>query len=622
MESEHRGVWPYGVSCIMYKPGDTTSSGRQPNLLRDFAWHVGQRPDHVAVIDEGGAYTYAEVWKEASVLARWLSKEVGVVGHIINVTGPTNCSFVAAICGTLMAGGGVFLTTHPSASPRGLDASLSPILTLSTHDARVAAHGPPTYHVAEIARGVDFDPYHEYLTVAHDRENLPAYLVASSGSTGARKVIVGNFLGLSAFLSWERDAFAVGENDRVASLTDVSFDVIYRDLLLALVSGGTLVTPPTPAPRGSSTLEWLADVRATVVHAVPSIASSWTHGRASNQRVETLRAVLLAGEPLYDSVVRAIRNVLPRRCRVVNLYGPAETTLAKFSFDVPDPPLPGVQPVGHPLPLTAVHIVGRPDGRPLDVGRVGEVVLETPHGCLGYAGRLPEEIAARLKRDRGVTRFVTGDLGRLQRDGSLAILGRVDDQVKVHGVWVNVHDVAMAAMSVAGVREAAVVTVPSPKGMDLCGFVSPVTPELPIDLPAVRRAIKAACGSAAVPRQLFSVTTMPRLKTGKVDRMALRRYRSDPLPKEWAMNEPADRERISHLVSGVAEQVLGTEVSSTKTDLFDLGLDSLLAAELCLTIEESLRVPCSIDDIFESPTIDALAATLADRLRQARGSAS
>src|SRR6185295_8323875 len=95
-----------------------------------------------------------------------------------------------------------------------------------------------------------------------------------------------------------------------------------------------------------------------------------------------LRAVLFAGEPLTDRAVLRWRHWLGRT-RVVNLYGPTETTLAKCWFDVPDPPVPGVQPIGTPLPQTQVAILdGR--GRPAGTGEPGEIVIRTRHRSLGY----------------------------------------------------------------------------------------------------------------------------------------------------------------------------------------------------------------------------------------------
>src|SRR5207248_3745147 len=201
----------------------------------------------------------------------------------------------------------------------------------------------PTVHVDDTAAGnIPLPP------VSPDG---PAYLFFTSGTTGTPRGVHGWHGALSHFLLWQRDRFGIGADDRCAQLTSASFDVMLRDTFLALVSGGTLVVPePEDLLGGSAVLGWAERERITVLHAAPTVFQSWLLDSPEAPRLPALRWLFLAGEPLKAALVRRFRKLCPGGAEVVNLYGPTETTMAKFAYQAPAGPLPPVLPVGTPLP--------------------------------------------------------------------------------------------------------------------------------------------------------------------------------------------------------------------------------------------------------------------------------
>jgi len=158
------------------------------------------------------------------------------------------------------------------------------------------------------------------------------------------KGVLGCHKGLSHFLQWQRQTFAIGPGDRVAQLTSLSFDVLLRDVFLPLTSGGTLCLPADGDE--ADPLTWLAQARVTVVHAVPTLLQSWLAGADAEADLRALRWLFLAGEPLSAALVRAWRDRFPGVAEIVNLYGPTETTLAKCFHRVPGELQPGLQRSG------------------------------------------------------------------------------------------------------------------------------------------------------------------------------------------------------------------------------------------------------------------------------------
>jgi acyl-coenzyme A synthetase/AMP-(fatty) acid ligase len=121
------------------------------------------------------------------------------------------------------------------------------------------------------------------------------------------------------------------------------------------------------------------------------LAQTWLSSSAAETKFPDLRRVFFAGEPLKDSLIHAWREHFPN-CQIINLYGPTETTLAKCFYEVPEQALPGIQPVGSPLPRTQALV--RTRATVVD-WRTSEIVIRTPFRTFGYINA-PEEQARSL----------------------------------------------------------------------------------------------------------------------------------------------------------------------------------------------------------------------------------
>ncbi|MCX7542368.1 AMP-binding protein [Corynebacterium sp. P5848] len=249
-------------------------------------------------------------------------------------------------------------------------------------------------------------------------------------------------------MTWQTDTFGIGPGDRCACLTPPTFDVFLRDELTPLSSGATLVLPGDDDVRDPAA--FLAAASITVCHVVPSLAARWL--RRAQGTCESLRLAFFTGEALYARHVVALRQFAPNT-RVINLYGPSETTLAKFFSDATEWCDDGVCPVGVPLPGTRYRL------------QAGEVHIGPPLALSGYVHREDPH----FYRDDDRWLFATGDLG-YDSGAGLVIEGRTDQQVKIAGVRVNTTDVAAVIAACSGVENAAVLPVADELGTHLAGF--------------------------------------------------------------------------------------------------------------------------------------------------------
>ncbi|WP_405964614.1 amino acid adenylation domain-containing protein [Streptomyces sp. NBC_00723] len=552
-------------------------------------WEAAARhPEATAIQAPEGDLSYAELTAVAGAGAARLLGLGLRPGQVVGLEGGHSTRTVLAALAVLRAGG-VLLFVQPGLPRARQDAILEtarPAFVIGetegaaiSPDALLAAGGGPC-------------------DVPMPGTDDPAYVFFTSGSTGTPKGVLGRHGGLAHFLAWERDLLATGPGDRVGWRTNTGFDVVLRDLFLPLVSGATLVVPePGDLEDPAATLRWLERGGVTTLHITPSLADLLVAEHVEDPdaapRPRALRAVLFAGEPLSGQAVRRWREHLGGQARVVNLYGPTETTLAKCWYEIPAEPSDGVQPIGRPLPETQVVVLGS-TGRPAGIGETGEITIRTPHRSLGYLGTSGRDAADRFtpnpfRADEADLLYRTGDLGRLRADGLLDILGRADDELKVHGVRVQPAEVTAVLRAHPDIEQAAVLK--RDDGHGLIGYAV-TRAGTPLDEAAVLRHVASLLPAAFVPARLVALDRLPLLPNGKVDKRSL------PQPSAGRAHSEivAPRTAEEAAVVDIFEQVLGVRRISVHDEFLALGGHSLLAMRMAARLGKhfGVRVPAAV----------------------------
>jgi amino acid adenylation domain-containing protein/FkbM family methyltransferase len=438
-----------------------------------------QRAPATSAVEQGGeVWTYGELGASATQLAQALLAEGLNRGEVVAVTGQRSFGLIAGMLAVL-ASRGVLLNID-----RNLPIERQRVMLNEAKAARLLYVGHPhaedgwlrepgrlavTYIDPRTGSEINQGAGAERPAAEKTAGPLPtlvqddaAYIFFTSGTTGVPKGILGNHKGLSHFLHWQRETFGIDASDRAAQLTALSFDVLLRDVFLPLVSGATLCLPDDPESAGPEQLmEWLEREEITLLHSVPSLAQYWLAHKPPSVSPRHLRHVFFAGEPLPDALVRRWREAFPGGCEIINLYGPTETTLAKCFYRVPEKDVPpGSQPVGHPLPQTQALVLNEQQ-QLCGLGEPGEIVIRTPFRSFGYINNAEENrsrfVGNFWRDDAADLLYRTGDRGRYRLDGSLEIIGRIDNQLKIRGVRIEPEEVEAALAAHQGVREVTVV---------------------------------------------------------------------------------------------------------------------------------------------------------------------
>lgn len=598
-----------------------------PPVTSLFAAQVRSRPDATAVTQGDRRWSYRELDAAARRLAATLARHGMDRGCVVAILGERSFGLVSCMLG-VMYSGAAFMTIDPAlpvVRQRLMLGAAGVRAICRVGDAPLpsgssrAAAGPAIIDVDPLC-GAALDG--GSLAAPRDTE-LPvvgevdaAYVFFTSGSSGQPKGVLGRHRGLSHFLAWQRDRFAIGTADRVAQFTSLSFDPLLRDVFLPLTSGATLCLPGRE--DDVQPLAWLERSRVTVLHAVPTLMRSWLMQEPDAGGLDALRWVFLAGEPLTASLVRAWRGRFPGSGPIVNLYGPTETTLAKCFHVVDGTELSGVLPAGHPLPQTQVLVVD-PAGRMCGIGEPGEVWLRTPFRTLGYLDAQQQDAHRFVPNpfrpaDARDLVYRTGDRGRYGVDGALELLGRVDEQVKIRGVRVEPAEVRAALEEHPDVQACFVLGQADTDGGTVLAAHVVCRPGSAVRSAALASFLRRRLPSAMVPSAWSFLDALPRLPSGKVDRHALPRAGHADGPVAPAV--PATP--LERTLCRIVAELTHAGPVGLHDDFFALGGHSLLAVRLVAQVREATGTQVAAAEFMREPTVAGLVALLGEATQHRR----
>ncbi|WP_307721172.1 AMP-binding protein, partial [Streptomyces otsuchiensis] len=357
------------------------------------------------------------------------------------------------------------------------------------------------------------------------------FLLTTSGSTGTPKVVPLPHRAVNRFTRWAAGAFGIDAETTVLNYAPLNFDLCLLDVWTTLARGGRVVlVDPDLAARGEHLVDLIDRHGVDVVQAVPMFYTLLTHAaRRRGTTLPSVRHAVFTGDVMPEATLAELPPVLPG-ARLHGVYGCTETN-DSFVHEVDrELPLPAGVPLGRPLPgvRTAVLDAGR---RVLRGPGEGELYVSTPFQAAGYLdpARDPGKFTGHPPSLDPGPWFATGDLVRVEADGTVRLTGRVDHQVKVRGIAVNTARVEAVLASHPAVAEVGVVAVPDPVGgRRLLAVVRTRagTGATSLDL---RRHCSAGLPRAAVPTSLLVVDSpLPRTPTGKVDRRALEEFAPTP----------------------------------------------------------------------------------------------
>jgi amino acid adenylation domain-containing protein/non-ribosomal peptide synthase protein (TIGR01720 family) len=571
-----------------------------------------------AVVYNGQQLTYAQLNARANKLAHYLRQHgVGpniIVGLCLN----RSLDMVVGLLGVLKAGG-AYLPLDPEHPPARLGFQLSesqsPVL------------------ITQQALSVLFPEFvGEVVCLDRDRERLEseceenpaleasptdlAYLIFTSGSTGKPKgveITHRNLVNYSWFMSRTLGLDgATSERLQFANVSTLSADLGNTPIFLSLISGGCLhILDYEIATDGDKFADYLIRQSIDVLKIVPSHLNALLPS-LKIRNVFPPKYAILGGEALSFDLVRRISEI-SGNCRIINHYGPTETTIGSVIYPV-DPAHAGEAwavsvPIGRPIANMEIHILDE-RRRPIPLGLTGELYIGGVGLAQGYLNQ-PEQTQERFiqnpfSADPQARLYRTGDLARYLPDGNVEFCGRMDHQVKMRGYRIELGEIENALREHTNIREAIVQAREDQHGhKHLVAYCVPQHEPAPISLELVN-ALKQKLPAYMIPQIFINLKTLPLTKNGKVARQAL----PEPHFGLAAAERTLPRTDGEKKLAAIWTEVLGVADVGVHDNFFELGGDSVLSIQI---ISQARQAGLAIGpkQVFDYPTIAALAEAAA-----------
>ncbi|MHA7774142.1 malonate--CoA ligase [Roseibium sp. M-1] len=355
----------------------------------------------------------------------------------------------------------------------------------------------------------------DYPTVDRSPDDLAAFLY-TSGTTGRSKgamLTQENLLSNSAALA---DLWKFTEKDVLLhALPIFHTHGLFVATNVSLTAGGSMLFLP------KFDLDAMVALmpRATTMMGVPTFYTRLLQDeRFTSDLTSGMRLFISGSAPLLSETHRQFEERTGHR--ILERYGMTETNMNTSN------PYDGERragTVGFPLPGVELKITDPQTGETLPEETVGQIEVRGPNVFKGY-WQMPEKTAAELREDGF---FITGDLGKIDADGYVHIVGRNKDLIISGGYNIYPKEIELILDAQPGVKESAVIGVPhSDFGETVLGLVVPENGEAP-DLEAILTVAGSSLARFKHPRKLVVVDSLPRNTMGKVQKNLLREQFKD-----------------------------------------------------------------------------------------------
>ncbi|WP_136618319.1 MULTISPECIES: non-ribosomal peptide synthetase [Mesorhizobium] len=616
----------------------------EQDYVQLFEAQVERTPDAVAVLDQDQRLTYRELNERANRFARYFSS-CGVARETLTaVCLPRSAEVLAVLLGVWKAGG-AFLPLDPDYPPDRIgfmlaDAGAALLITETSLLPKFGAAFQPEAPGQAAARQAicidacrpsvaEQDPGNPGVVAAPD---ALAYVIYTSGSTGRPKGAMITRANVGHYAQAMVCAVGLEPDDTWLHTASFSFSSSIRQFAVPLSCGAAVSIASAEEISDPHVLfEMVRRQHVSVVDLVPSFSAGCLHVLMSldpsvRQRLldNRVRLMLSASEPLPGALVEKWRRLCKPATEFINMFGQTETTGIVTVHPIPaEAGTAGMIPIGRPIANTQAYVLDT-SRRPVPAGISGELYVGGAGVGRGYinrtgAGNLvpnPFSTGERLQR--------TGDLARYLPDGTIEIVGRADEQIKLHGFRIEPGEIEAAFHTHPEVRECLVGVVEDAIEDDDIGdrkrLVAFVAVNAPHDAETLalsrqlRDFLRRQLPRYMLPQRIVILDRLPRTPNGKIDRQALLasqpRAATRPIagmpPLGQAELHGVARTEAETILAAVWKKVLRLEEVGLHDNFFDLGGNSLLSINI---VVEAGKAGLAIDlrQLYQHQTIADLA---------------
>ncbi|MFN6154496.1 MAG: amino acid adenylation domain-containing protein [Dolichospermum sp.] len=575
-----------------------------------FAIQVKAAPDSVATIFENQQLTYQELNAKANQLAHYL-QSIGVGAEVmVGLCVERSLDLIIGILGILKAGG-AYVPIDPAYPQERIafmleDTQLQFVVTQQ----QLVVSLPETSTTICLDtdwQKIDCQSSHNPVSGV-TAENL-AYLIYTSGSTGKPKGVQMPHSSVTAYLQAIAKILPVNHQDIYLHTASFSFTASVRQLFLPLSQGAISILATREQTRTPLSLFELIQKRGvTISDGVPSV---WRYGLIALESLDQqyteslseskLRLIVFGGELLPYQLIKKLRNLFKTPPQFFNILGQTESIGHGFytvpeDYDLED----GYVPVGHPLANIQQVYVLNSQLEPVKTGESGEVHIAGSTLARGYLNRTEANVEKFIINPFNPQQrlFKTGDVARYSIDRNLEILGRIDFQVNIRGMRVELEEIEAVIKLHPSIREAVVSAREDVSGgQRLVAYI--VVNNQDFNSGELRNFLASKLPDYMIPHTLMVMEKLPVLPNGKLDRKSLPEPDLSAIQSEFIPPQTPTQE----IIAKIWAEVLGIERIGIHDNFLELGGHSLLASLVISRLREALSLELSIASLFAAPTI-------------------
>ena len=574
----------------------------ETTVNRIFEAEVEKHPDRIAVISRGVKLTYRELNEAANKIAHTLMREGVQPDDFVGLMVPRYVYAYAGREGILKAGGGFLMLAPDYPDDRVqyiIENSGAKLVVVPQDIAEERAElfarcGLKVLVIEEMLKSSEITNPDPAITP----HNL-AYCLYTSGSTGKPKGVMIEHHSLVNYVSPNPHNKFASVHLKDVSVTmafaALTFDVSVHDHTSGLYNGKTVVIATEDEIMNPNLLaKLILDNKIEATFFSPSYANNLLDFPEAVEALRTMKSLLIGGEAFPAPLYKRMRD-LGITARLLNGYGPTETTIFITVDEVENENIT----IGGPVGNTKLAIFDKFDNE-LPPYVPGELILCGNNVGRGYVA-LEKMNAEKYIHFEGLPAYRSGDLSRWNSEGKILFMGRMDNQVKLRGLRIELDEIENVMNTYPGLNRSKVLVKESEKeGQYLCAYF---TADTRVDIADLKAHISKSLAKYMVPSVFMQLDAFPMNKNGKIDKAAL----PEPVVESVERKIKRPTNELESKIVSIYAKALGHKEMSTDDDFFENGGTSLSASKVAM-LALSMNLPIAYKDVFEFPTAEAMAA--------------
>ena len=628
------------AALLLPDPGEPLSATWPGSVFSLFAEHAQMAPEHPALVDADGVWSYRDLNEHSNRLANYLLAQGIGSQAVVAIYARRATSLVWALFGVLKTGA-AYMILDPSYPAARLSeylrlARVSGFLQLAETE-ELSSEVEDTLAALPLRCRIQLplrplaSPSNQF---AHSSPADPGVVVGpndiacvafTSGSTGHPRGILQRHGSLTHFFPWQQQTFGLSAQDRYSMLSGLSHDPLQRDIFTSLCLGATLCIPTQEDITTPGHLAmWMRQACISITHLTPAMLHLLTQSLPSplaQHEIPSLRCAFIVGDVLTKLDIKNLQQIAPA-VTCISLYGSTESQRAVGYFVIPPAPnailteqeAREIIPLGRGCKDVQLLILNHSQ-QLAGIGEIGEIAIRSPHLAQGYLAN------DELTRERFIPNsfthaandrlYKTGDLGRYAPDGNVEHAGRGDLQVKLRGFRIELAEIEATLLLHPAVREAAVVTREDDSGdKSLIAYVVPV--ETPAESTFLEHTLwqflRTYLPGYMLPAAFTFLEALPLSPNHKVDRHALQALARTS--RSRVIDDAGPRTPEEEILVDLWKQILNVEHVGVDENFFELGGHSLLGVQFLARVNEIFHTTLRLRTLFEAPTVASFAAAL------------